>query len=64
MKVHQAENYRNHCNTPAAPAPAFEFMELGASVEPKAISNAGVVFGSSNTDQYPATAFRWSQEGG
>ena len=39
---------------------AYEVIDLGANVGPKAINNAGVVVGSSNTDQYPATAFRWS----
>jgi len=47
-----------------APASAYQLKDLGEYVEPKAISNAGVVVGSSNTDQYPATAFRWSEEGG
>jgi len=39
---------------------AYEVIDLGANVGPRAINNAGVVVGSSNTDQYPATAFRWS----
>jgi len=33
-------------------------------VEPKAINNFGVVVGSSNTDQYPATAFSWTSDNG
>jgi probable HAF family extracellular repeat protein len=39
---------------------AYEVIDLGANVGPRAINNAGVVVGTSNTDQYPATAFRWS----
>ena len=42
------------------PAFAYEVIDLGINVAPRAINNAGVVVGSSNTDQYPATAFRWS----
>lgn len=41
-------------------AHAYELIDLGANVEPKAINNIGVVVGSSNTDQYPATAFQWT----
>ena len=47
-----------------APALAYELIDLGANVEPRAINNFGVVVGSSNTDQYPATAFRWSSVDG
>ena len=43
---------------------AYELIDLGEFVEPRAINNAGVVVGASNTDQYPATAFRWSADGG
>ena len=43
---------------------AYELIDLGEFVEPKAISNTGVVVGSSNTDQYPATAFLWTAGGG
>lgn len=39
---------------------AYNLIDLGANVEPKAINNNGVLVGSSNTDQYPATAFSWS----
>ncbi len=39
---------------------AYELIDLGPNVEPKAINNSRVVVGSSNTDQYPATAFQWS----
>ena len=42
------------------PAFAYEVIDLGINVAPRAINNAGVVVGSSNTEQYPATAFRWS----
>jgi len=47
-----------------APAMAYELIDLGENVAPRAISNNGVVVGSSNTDQYPATAFSWSSVGG
>ena len=39
-----------------APASAYELIDLGANVEPKAINNMGVVVGSSNTNQYPTAA--------
>ena len=45
-------------------ASAYELIDLGANVVPNAINNIGVVAGSSNTDQYPATAFRWSSDKG
>ncbi|HBE92732.1 MAG TPA: hypothetical protein DDW55_09460 [Gammaproteobacteria bacterium] len=48
----------------SAPAMAYELIDLGANVEPKAINNLGVVVGSSNMDQYPATAFSWSSDSG
>ena len=48
----------------STPAMAYELIDLGANVEPKAINNLGVVVGSSNTDQYPATAFSWSSGSG
>jgi len=44
----------------SSPVFAYELIDLGANVEPKAINNSGVVVGASNTDQYPTTAFRWS----
>lgn len=47
-----------------SPALAYELIDLGEYVEPKAINNFGVVVGSSNTNQYPATAFSWSSGGG
>ena len=47
-----------------SPAQAYELIDLGEYVEPKAISNTGVVVGSSHTDQYPATAFSWSSISG
>ena len=50
--------------TVSSSALAYELIDLGAYVEPKAISNTGVVVGSSNTDQYPATAFSWSSDSG
>ena len=43
---------------------AYTLIDLGPNVAPKAISNIGVIVGSSNTDQYPATAFSWSSGGG
>lgn len=47
-----------------SPALAYDLIDLGANVEPRAINNNGVVVGSSNTDQYPATAFSWSSVSG
>ena len=47
-----------------SPAFAYELIDLGSNVQPKAINNIGVVVGSSNTDQYPATAFQWSSANG
>jgi len=47
-----------------SPAQAYELIDLGEYVEPRAINNFGVVVGSSNTNQYPATAFSWSSGGG
>ena len=47
-----------------APAQAYELVDLGANVEPRAINNTGMVVGASNTDQYPATAFRWTADSG
>ena len=44
----------------SSPTFAYELIDLGENIEPKAINNSGVVVGSSNTDQYPATALRWS----
>lgn len=44
----------------SSPALAYNFIDLGANVEPTAINSTGVIVGSSNTDQYPATAFRWT----
>ena len=43
---------------------AYELIDLGANTEPKAINNAGVVVGSRQNDQFPATAFRWSSASG
>ena len=47
-----------------SPALAYELIDLGEYVEPRAINNMGVVVGSSNTDQYPTTAFSWSEDVG
>ena len=47
-----------------SPASAYELIDLGANVVPKAINNAGVVVGASNTDPYSATAFRWTPDSG
>jgi hypothetical protein len=41
---------------------AGEVIDLGANLTPRAIGNSGVVVGSSNTDQYPTIAFRWSAD--
>lgn len=42
---------------------AYTLIDLGQNVAPKAINNHGVVVGSSNTDQYPTTAFSWTSGG-
>lgn len=47
-----------------SPAMAYTLYDLGPNVEPKDINNNGLVVGSSNTDQYPATAFSWTLVGG
>jgi probable HAF family extracellular repeat protein len=47
-----------------SPALAYKLIDLGANVEPRAINDAGDIVGSSNTDQYPATAFRWTSGSG
>ena len=47
-----------------SPALAYDLIDLGEYVEPRAINNMGVIVGSSNTNQYPATAFSWSSIGG
>ena len=43
---------------------AYELIDLGEYVDPRAINNLGVVVGASNTDQYPSSAFRWSSAHG
>ena len=43
---------------------AYELIDLGENVVPGAINDFGVVVGASNTDQYPATAFRWTSDSG
>ena len=43
---------------------AYELIDLGKHVVPHAINNNGVIVGSSNVDQYPATAFSWSSSNG
>lgn len=48
----------------SSPALAYNLVDLGANVEPTAINNTGVIVGSSNTDQYPSTAFRWTLDTG
>lgn len=50
--------------TVSLPANAYTLIDLGPNVAPKAISNVGVIVGSSNTDLNPATAFSWSLDGG
>ena len=47
-----------------SPALAYQLIDLGANLEPRAINNAGVIVGTGNTDQYPTKAFRWSSESG
>ncbi len=47
-----------------SPVLAYELIDLGSNVEPKAINNTGMVVGSSNTDQYPTTAFQWTSDNG
>ena len=42
---------------------AYELIDLGKNVAPKAINNNGVVVGASNTDLYPTTAFSWTSGG-
>jgi hypothetical protein len=41
---------------------AGEVIAPGANLAPRAIGNSGVVVGSSNKDQYPTIAFRWSTD--
>lgn len=48
----------------SSPALAYDLIDLGANVKPTAINSTGVIVGSSNTDQYPATAFRWTSASG
>ncbi|MCG6938940.1 MAG: DUF3466 family protein [Gammaproteobacteria bacterium] len=43
---------------------AYDLIDLGANVEPKAINNYGVIVGSSNTELFPANAFRWTSTSG
>jgi probable HAF family extracellular repeat protein len=43
---------------------AYDIIDLGANVEPKAINNYGVVVGSGNTDLAPSNAFRWTSANG
>ena len=50
----------------SALALAYELIDLGINVEPKAINNVGIVVGSEKSDQYPypTTAFRWESGSG
>lgn len=48
----------------SSPVFAYTLIDLGANVEPEAVNNYGMVVGSSNTNQYPTTAFRWTTESG
>lgn len=41
------------------PSFAYTLIDLGADVAPKDINNNGIVVGSRNTAQYPASAFRY-----
>lgn len=43
---------------------AYTLVDLGTNIEPLAINNAGIVVGTSNTNQFPPTAFRWSSDNG
>lgn len=51
-------------STVSLSADAYTLVDLGANVVPKAMNNSGVVVGSNNTDQYPATAFSWTLDSG
>lgn len=44
----------------SSPSFAYTFIDLGADVAPKDINNLGIVVGSRNTAQYPASAFRYT----
>ena len=46
------------------PSLAYTLVDLGADVAPKDINNSGVVVGSSNTTQYPTSAFRYTMATG
>lgn len=48
----------------SSPALAYDLIDLGEYVEPKSINSIGTVVGSSNMDQYPATAFSWTSDSG
>lgn len=43
---------------------AYQLVDLGADVTPMDINNYGVVVGSRNTSQYPASAFRYTASSG
>ncbi|MBQ0720656.1 MAG: DUF3466 family protein [Gammaproteobacteria bacterium] len=43
---------------------AYNLIDLGVNVEPKAMDNTGVVVGVSNTDLYPTSAFTWTSNSG
>lgn len=43
---------------------AYELIDLGSNIEPKAINNSAVVVGSSKTDAYSASAFQWTSVNG
>jgi len=48
----------------SAPAIAYELIDLGPNVEPRSVNDTRVIVGASNTDQFPSTAFRWSETEG
>ncbi len=45
-------------------AGAYQLVDLGRDVSPLDVNNHGVVVGSRNTTQYPASAFRYTATGG
>ena len=50
--------------TVSAQANAYDLIDLGAHVEPKAINNATEVVGAGGTDAFPSAAFLWAPAAG